>query len=249
MSDSHPSESDLLWYFYGESESTESIQEHLESCGRCREVLDDYGQLRIWSDGRSSGMEAESDPETTTRRIQFAVESLHRRAIHPTRLLFTGIAGLLVVAVSFWAGRQTAPETVRPSSIANETEFVGARLIRPVADVERAAAWYRDRLGLRVLAQDAFSCELAAPGDGMTVHLFKRGLPGCPASAALREAGTESAVLFDVTNLRRAHARLEERGVLFVPTPKGRDRSPNRILIDVFRDPDGHALGLFRLPR
>jgi methylmalonyl-CoA/ethylmalonyl-CoA epimerase len=105
----------------------------------------------------------------------------------------------------------------------------------PVRDVERAVAFYRDTLGMRLLFQ-------APPGlaffdlDG--VRLMLDG----PAAA---QAGNSSVIYYNVPDLDAAFRTLSERGVVFVREPHLVARLPDHELWMAFlRDPDENLLAL-----
>jgi methylmalonyl-CoA/ethylmalonyl-CoA epimerase len=105
----------------------------------------------------------------------------------------------------------------------------------PVRDVERAVAFYRDTLGMRLLFQ-------APPGlaffdlDG--VRLMLDG----PAAA---QAGNASVIYYKVPDLDSAFQTLKERGVAFVREPHLVAKLPDHELWMAFlRDPDENLLAL-----
>jgi methylmalonyl-CoA/ethylmalonyl-CoA epimerase len=105
----------------------------------------------------------------------------------------------------------------------------------PVSDVERAVAFYRDTLGMRLLFQ-------APPGlaffdlDG--VRLMLDG----PAAA---QAGTSSVIYYEVPDLDAAFQTLSRRGVVFVREPHLVAKLPDHELWMAFlRDPDQNLLAL-----
>jgi methylmalonyl-CoA/ethylmalonyl-CoA epimerase len=110
------------------------------------------------------------------------------------------------------------------------------QLAIPVADLERAVAFYRDILRLRFLFQ-------APPGlafldcGGVRLMLTQR-----------QEGETEGEVgviYYRVADLDAAYATLRERGVTFVDQPHRIARLADHELWMVFlRDPDAHLLAL-----
>lgn len=105
----------------------------------------------------------------------------------------------------------------------------------PVTDVERAVAFYRDRLGMRLLFQ-------APPGlaffDLNGVRLMLDG----PARA---QAGKSSVIYYKVADLQAAFTTLSQRRVQFEATPHLVARLPDHELWMAFlRDPDGNLLAL-----
>jgi methylmalonyl-CoA/ethylmalonyl-CoA epimerase len=105
----------------------------------------------------------------------------------------------------------------------------------PVTDVERAVAFYRDTLGMRLLFQ-------APPGlaffDLNGVRLMLDG----PARA---QAGKSSVIYYKVADLQAAYTTLSKRGVHFEATPHLVARLPDHELWMAFlRDPDGNLLAL-----
>jgi methylmalonyl-CoA/ethylmalonyl-CoA epimerase len=103
-------------------------------------------------------------------------------------------------------------------------------------DLSRAVAFYRDRLGLRVLFDAPpkmafFDC------GGVRLML---SLPETP------EYDHPGSVLyFRVDDIRRAHAELRARGVEFQDEPHLIARLPDHDLwMCFFRDPEGNTLAL-----
>jgi methylmalonyl-CoA/ethylmalonyl-CoA epimerase len=105
----------------------------------------------------------------------------------------------------------------------------------PVADVERAVAFYRDTLGMRFLFQ-------APPGlaffDAGGVRLMLDG-------SAAAQAGRGTAIYYRVPELEAAVATLTRRGVAFEAAPHLVARMPDHELWMAFlRDPDGNLIAL-----
>ncbi len=103
-----------------------------------------------------------------------------------------------------------------------------------VADVDRAIAYYRDTLGMRLLFQfpglGFFDC------GGVLLMLTKPEKPG---------EGYSSIVYFKVPDIRQAHAALAGRGVAFEREPHLTARMPDHDLwMAFFRDLDGNLLAL-----
>jgi catechol 2,3-dioxygenase-like lactoylglutathione lyase family enzyme len=120
---------------------------------------------------------------------------------------------------------ETMAETVQLSRI--------AAIMLGVRDLPRAVAFYKDKLGLKVIMQEP---ALALLQCG-TVML---GLsPGHVNAAPLAEA---IEVSFGVDNLRATHKALGEKGVAFLNDPRA--VTPTDWAVH-FRDVDGHLLSLF----
>jgi methylmalonyl-CoA/ethylmalonyl-CoA epimerase len=103
-----------------------------------------------------------------------------------------------------------------------------------VADVDRAAAYYRDTLGMNLLFQfpglGFFDC------DGVRLMLATPEKPG---------ESYSSIVYFKVPDIHRAHAALAARGVAFEREPHLTARMPDHDLwMAFFRDPDRNLLAL-----
>jgi catechol 2,3-dioxygenase-like lactoylglutathione lyase family enzyme len=108
-----------------------------------------------------------------------------------------------------------------------------AAIMLGVRDLPRAVAFYKDKLGLKVIMQEP---ALALLQCG-TVML---GLsPGHVNAAPLAEA---IEVSFGVDNLRATHKALEDKGVAFLNDPRA--VTPTDWAVH-FRDVDGHLLSLF----
>jgi catechol 2,3-dioxygenase-like lactoylglutathione lyase family enzyme len=138
-----------------------------------------------------------------------------------------------------------------------------------VADLDRSLRFYRDLLGLEVLATqekqggyigaivghaDAHvrMAHLRVPGDGHVVELFQYLAPAGERPAAIDppDVGT-SHLCFVVDDLPALYERLREAGVdSFVSPPVEVDTGINRGGWALYvRDPDGIPVELFQPPR
>ena len=106
----------------------------------------------------------------------------------------------------------------------------------PVSDIERAIAFYRDTLGMRLLFQ-------APPGLAFFDCAGVRLMLDAPAKA---QAGNFSSVIYyKVPDLHSAFETLSARGVIFEAKPHLIARLPDHELwMAFFRDPDGNLLAL-----
>lgn len=106
----------------------------------------------------------------------------------------------------------------------------------PVADVDRAIAFYRDVLGMRFLFK-------APPGLGFFDCNGVRLLLDEPAAASAGPCS--SIVYFEVADIQAAHAALTARGVVFQDAPHLVARMPDHELWMAFlRDLDANLLAL-----
>ena len=105
----------------------------------------------------------------------------------------------------------------------------------PVADIDRAVAFYRDTLGMRFLFQ-------APPGLGFFDCGGVRLMLDGPARA---QAGQASVIYYKVPDLQAAFDALSARGVAFEAKPHLVAKLPDHELwMAFFRDPDGNLLAL-----
>ena len=105
----------------------------------------------------------------------------------------------------------------------------------PVADVERAIAFYRDVLGMRFLFK-------APPGLGFFDCAGVRLMLDEPAKA---QAGRASVIYYKVPDLHAAFEALTARGAKFEAKPHLIARLPDHELWMAFlRDPDKNLLAL-----
>jgi predicted enzyme related to lactoylglutathione lyase len=105
----------------------------------------------------------------------------------------------------------------------------------PVADVDRAVAFYRDVLGMRFLFQ-------APPGLGFFDCAGVRLMLDQPAAA---NAGHGSVLYFKVEDLQAAFGTLQGRGVAFEGQPHLIARMPDHELwMAFFHDSEANMLGL-----
>jgi methylmalonyl-CoA/ethylmalonyl-CoA epimerase len=105
----------------------------------------------------------------------------------------------------------------------------------PVADIDRAVAFYRDVLGMRFLFQ-------APPGLGFFDCGGVRLMLDQPASEA---AGKVSILYYKVGDLNVAYETLLARGVVFEAKPHPIARMPDHELwMAFFRDSEGNLLAM-----
>lgn len=101
-----------------------------------------------------------------------------------------------------------------------------------VSDVAKAAAWYRDVLGMTVRGQHGDFARLEAPETVLGLH------GGAPVGGERREGGTIP--VFRVAAYSAAKAVLEAKGCAFTfenETPQAR--------FGTFHDPDGNPLQIY----
>lgn len=108
------------------------------------------------------------------------------------------------------------------------------QVLVPVTDVERAAAFYRDQLGIRFLF--AFPGMAFLDADG--VRLYLTG-PEDPSFAG------RTTLYFRVPDIAAAVATLEARGVVFTDRPHLiHNDGTNELWMCFTKDPDGNNVGL-----
>lgn len=103
-----------------------------------------------------------------------------------------------------------------------------------VRDQERSLAFFRDKVGLKVLldeheADGSRWIELIAPDGGSTIALVKAGVD--------EKVGSFSNVVFGCDNVYNTCHDLKSRGVCFVAEPVEESWGT----FAVFRDPDGNS--------
>lgn len=105
-----------------------------------------------------------------------------------------------------------------------------------VADLEASKAFYRDRLGLKLLFE-------APPG---LAFFDCAGIWLMLAAATAEEPARPGSILyFAVDDIGAAHAQLGARGVAFIDTPhKVADLGSHELWLCFFKDPDGTILAL-----
>lgn len=108
------------------------------------------------------------------------------------------------------------------------------QVLVPVTDVERAAAFYRDVLGIRYLF--GFPGMAFLDADGVRLYLAAPESPDFAGRATL---------YFRVPNIHAAVAALEARGASFAGRPHvvHRDGS-TELWMSFTKDPDGNNVGL-----
>jgi methylmalonyl-CoA/ethylmalonyl-CoA epimerase len=106
----------------------------------------------------------------------------------------------------------------------------------PVADLERAVAFYRETLGMRFLFQ-------APPGLAFFDCNGIRLLLDVPAKAQSQHLS--SIIYYQVEDIESAYQVLNSRGVVFEEKPNLVAKMPDyELWMAFFRDPDGNLLAL-----
>lgn len=108
-----------------------------------------------------------------------------------------------------------------------------AAIMMGVRDLPAAMAFYKDKLGLKVIMQES-QLALLQCGNVM-LGLSPRHMNAAPLAEAVE-------VSFGVDSLRATHQLLGEKGVVFLSEP--RQVTPTDWAVH-FRDVDGHLLSLF----
>jgi catechol 2,3-dioxygenase-like lactoylglutathione lyase family enzyme len=108
-----------------------------------------------------------------------------------------------------------------------------AAIMLGVRDLAEAIAFYKDKLGLKLIMQEPGLALLQCGNIMLGLN------PGHMSAAPLAEAVEVS---FGVDNLRATHKALVEKGVLFLSEPRA--VTPTDWAVH-FRDVDGHLLSLF----
>jgi catechol 2,3-dioxygenase-like lactoylglutathione lyase family enzyme len=121
-------------------------------------------------------------------------------------------------------------------------------VIVPVSDVERAKAFYADKLGFNVdhdtkISEGSRFVQLTPPGSGCSVVIGEGIVPKM-------EPGSYKGLQLVVPDLEKARAQLVERGVeVSEITVIGENPTPTPHPLDnvgfiFFRDPDGNEWGI-----
>jgi predicted enzyme related to lactoylglutathione lyase len=103
------------------------------------------------------------------------------------------------------------------------------------ADVPRAVAFYRDVVGLTVVDEAHGVGHFDAGNVRLSIHPLREG----------QELGSGGFYVFIVDDIGREVERLSACGVEF---PGGIQQEPFGRIAE-FRDPDGHELSLWQMPR
>jgi catechol 2,3-dioxygenase-like lactoylglutathione lyase family enzyme len=105
-----------------------------------------------------------------------------------------------------------------------------------VADIDASVAFYRDKLGLRLLFQVPGQPMAFFDCDGVRLYL---GRPESP------DFTSHPVVYFAVDDVQAAHAELTARGIDFVSDPHVVHRTEeSELWMAFFRDPDGTHLAI-----
>ena len=108
-----------------------------------------------------------------------------------------------------------------------------AAIMLGVRDLATSVAFYKDKLGLKLIMQEPGLALLQCGNIMLGLN------PGHMSAAPLAEAVEVS---FGVDNLRATHKALVEKGVVFLSEPRA--VTPTDWAVH-FRDMDGHLLSLF----
>jgi methylmalonyl-CoA/ethylmalonyl-CoA epimerase len=123
---------------------------------------------------------------------------------------------------------------VFPSATAQVTAV--GQIALTVSDVERSAAFFRDKVGLPFLFSAGPTLAFLSIG---TVRLMLSAPEGA------FTPGSSTVLYLRVADIEAAHAAMQERGVAFIDEPHLVATMPDHELwMTFFRDPDGHTLGL-----
>jgi catechol 2,3-dioxygenase-like lactoylglutathione lyase family enzyme len=118
-------------------------------------------------------------------------------------------------------------------------------VIVPVSDVDRAKAFYAERLGFNVdhdttVGEGMRIVQLTPPGSGCSIVVGQGAVPDM-------EPGSLKGLQLVVSDIRAAHAQLRERGVEVSDVRVlGENRTPQPDALDnvgfvFFNDPDGNG--------
>ncbi|GAB1690564.1 VOC family protein [Krasilnikovia sp. M28-CT-15] len=118
-------------------------------------------------------------------------------------------------------------------------------VIVPVSDLDRAKAFYADRLGFAVDHDTRFGetgrmVQLTPPGSGCSIVIGNEVVPQMP-------PGSLKGLQLVVADIRRAHAELTERGVecsevqVLGENPRPMPDPLDNVGFVFFSDPDGNA--------
>jgi methylmalonyl-CoA/ethylmalonyl-CoA epimerase len=141
---------------------------------------------------------------------------------------------LLCCALAAPTLAQQPKERNKPMTDEPAIKKVGQIAVR-VKDVARAVAFYRDKLGLKLLLQQPNLAVLECGG----LNLFLTP----PENAA--EAGHNSVIYFEVEDIQKTAKTLTERGVTIVEAPnKVGSLGAVDVWIGIFRDSEENLMGL-----
>lgn len=150
------------------------------------------------------------------------------------KLLRFKLSLLVLCALATSALAQQTKVKEKPMTDSSRVKTVGQIAIR-VKDVARAVAFYRDKLGLKVLLQQANLAVLDCGG----VSLFLTP----PENAT--EAGHNSIIYFDVDDIQQTAQTLTAQGVTVVEAPnKVGSLGSIDVWIAIFRDSEENLMGL-----
>jgi catechol 2,3-dioxygenase-like lactoylglutathione lyase family enzyme len=121
-------------------------------------------------------------------------------------------------------------------------------VIVPVADIDRAKAFYADQLGFAVdhdtvIGEGQRIVQLTPPGSGCSVVIGEGVVPYMP-------PGSLKGLQLVVPDIRAAHAELVERGVavsdvqVLGQNPQPTPHELDNVGFVFFEDPDGNAWGV-----
>jgi len=120
----HPSEQDLVLYFYGDAPKAAALERHLAECKECAA---EFAQLRATLTAidypvpeRAADYEAQlwSTLRPRLEQAEAPKRSLWSAVLQPRRWAIAGALALILIA-AFLAGRYTRPEKTTPPQLAN----------------------------------------------------------------------------------------------------------------------------------
>ena len=118
-------------------------------------------------------------------------------------------------------------------------------IVVPVSDIDRAKAFYAEKLGFKVdhdtkVSEGVRIVQLTPPGSGCSIVIGQGAVPEMP-------PGSLKGLQLVVSDLHKAHAELKERGVAVSEIQvMGENPSPQSDPLDnvgfvFFSDPDGNS--------
>jgi catechol 2,3-dioxygenase-like lactoylglutathione lyase family enzyme len=121
-------------------------------------------------------------------------------------------------------------------------------VVVPVADLDRAKAFYAEQLGFNVdhdteINADVRIIQLTPPGSGCSIVIGKGAVPVMP-------PGSLKGLQLVVPDIHKAHAQLVERGVevsdvqVVGENPRPVDDPLDNVGFVFFSDPDGNSWGV-----
>jgi lactoylglutathione lyase len=113
-----------------------------------------------------------------------------------------------------------------------------------VSDMDRSVEFYRDKLGIPLKFQSPDWTEFATGATTLALHGGGVAAQGPPPGDPSKQAGACS-IGFNVEDVEKTYAELQEKGIRFVMPPTQREGEGIKLAVAI--DPDGLSISFAQL--